>query len=203
MKRSRMIYLMIGLSIVVVFKGWGGEKTKKLQLFHRQLGNNLIKIKKQHPQSQTLVYSLLDQLGKYYSFSKTLLAKKKEYKRLLKAELTSNEALQKRLNSSNGKIEKMKTAIISASGRLQQDAAQVASLLKQKEEFAHAQQEFLKEKEFFTMEKEKLVSERDGLIRERDALVRERDALAREKDLLMQRGHGLQESSSSAPRSPR
>ena len=187
MKRSmwikstcRMICLIICLSIVMVLKGWGGEKTKTLQLFHRQLGNNLIKIKKQHPRSQSLVYSLLDQLGKYYAFSKTLLAKKKEYKRLLKAELTSNEALQKSLNSSNSKIEKMKTAIISASGRLQQDAAQVASLLKQKEEFSRAQNEFLREKEFFAIEKEKLVSERDGLVRERDALVRERDALARE-----------------------
>ena len=164
-------------SVIFFFAGKAGS-TETLQTLHRQIGNELIQVKKKHPESQTLVYSLLDQLSKYYSFSKSVLTKKHEYKKLLKSEVSRNEELQKNLALTKNKMEKMKTAALSVSKRIRTDFSRA---IKWKEE-----------REILSKKKSQWDAERAALIHERDALARERDALVREKDLLLQRNNNVE-----------
>jgi nitrous oxide reductase len=159
----------------------GVGTTKTLQSLHREIGNKLIKIKKANPQSQTLVYSILDQLGRYHSVSKRLVEKKRKYKKLFKKERKSGSELKRKVTKMEEKVEKMKKVIIEVSDRLKKDFTPVGELKVQKEKF-------FKEKEQLVQDKNLLTVERDSLVRERDALVRERDALAREKDILEKKG---------------
>ena len=87
-----------GVILAFVFVGYGesGGSAQRLQGFQRQIGNDLIGIKKQHPNTQMQVYTVLDQLSKYYSFSKSIICKKKRYKKLLKNELAQTELLKKK-----------------------------------------------------------------------------------------------------------
>lgn len=176
--RRRLGFLILGI-IVFGFtsKIGGGELKNELKTLHREIGNNLIKIKKEYPKTQDVVYSVLDQLGKYYSFSKKLISKKKEYKKLFKDEVSKGDIVKKELAKLKERMGKVKKVMIDASDKLKKDSEKVVRLKEEKEALA-------KEKELFEVEKQALISQRDSLLRERDALVRERDAIAREKDML-------------------
>jgi len=172
MKSKFLLYVLVALSMTFIFYGHSGERTKKLQAMHRQIGNNLIKIKKEHPQSQTLVYSLLDQLGKYYAFSKDLLGKKKEYKQLLNAELSNSEILKKDMGDMRKKMTKMKQVILSVHRKMKKDSERADKLEEEKELLAREKDAFLREKEKFEIEREQLIAERDTLFQERNALIK-------------------------------
>jgi len=92
----------LGVSLVVLFGSgfacFAGKSDRQLQKLYCKIGNDLIKIKKEHSQTQPLVYALLDQFGKYNSVAKVVSSKKGEYKRLLKAELATTETLKKDLS---------------------------------------------------------------------------------------------------------
>jgi hypothetical protein len=161
-----------------------GNTTKKLQLLHREIGNSLIKIKKKHPKSQSLVYSILDKLSKYYSFSKELITKKKEYKKLLRAELVHNESLKNDSLSMRSNIDKMRTIMLKAKDKIKKETTKVAELEEHKNLLSKEKVSFLEAKKKFAREKQKLIDEKDSITRERDALIRERDAVTKEKEIL-------------------
>lgn len=169
MKRVEFLLSVVCMT-TVSFGGLSGESSAdELQSLHREIGSKLIKIKKENPQAQPLVYSVLDQLGRYHSVSKNVLAKKHTYKSLFKTEQKSNEFLKKQITEMEEKIDKMKKAIVEASDKLKKDFATVNELKQQKETLA-------KEKERFEIEKQELISERDALIRERDELLQGKES---------------------------
>jgi len=183
--KKKLFFFLLGASLTCFFVRIGGGVLKsELKNLHREIGNNLIKIKREYPRAQDTVYLVLDQLGKYYSFSKKIISKKKEYKKMLKDELERGEAAKKELAEFKTKMGKVKKVMLDASEKLKKDSEKVSKLKVEKESLSKEKEKFLKEKELFEIEKQTLVSERDSLIRERDALVRERDAVVREKEIL-------------------
>jgi len=179
--RERMKRLLLWAACLSLFFTlsdlFAGGGTKKLQMFHRKIGNGLIKIKKIHPDSQSLIYSLLDQMSKYYSFSKEIFAKKDEYKKLLQAELASSDTLQKENEAINGKMTKMKKAVLFVNNKVEKEAGEIETLRQKNKKLEQVNDEL-------EVERDRLVVEKGALCRERDALIREKDALAREKELL-------------------
>ncbi|MBU1007873.1 hypothetical protein KKA53_02240 [Candidatus Dependentiae bacterium] len=174
--RIKLLLYAISIALIAfVFQGHSGERTKKLQVLHRQIGNNLIKIKKTHPRSQTLIFSVLDQLGKYHELSKGLVEKKKKYKQLLRAELTSGEQLKRDSEEMKTKMAKMKKMILLVHKKMKKDEVFTERLQKEKAALDGEREQFMKVKEKFDMEREKLQQERDALLQERNELLTQRE----------------------------
>jgi hypothetical protein len=181
MKRTLCIVCVVILAFASVCLGGSRGSIKRLQEFQRQIGSDLIGIKKQHPNTQMQVYTVLDQLSKYYSFSKNIVSKKKRYKKLLKNELAQTELLKKNIGEIKNKLYKMKRAMVVASEKLRSN---------------HADSEKLKqERDALIREKEKWEVEQNALVQERNMIAQERDALVQDKE--------QKENSTSAPISPR
>ena len=156
-----------------------GDVGNQLQSLHREIGNNLIKIKKENPQSQPLVYSVLDQLGKYHSFSKSVITKKNKYKSLFKSERGTSESLRKKVAHMETKLDKMKGVIIDASDKLKD------TLAREKEDFSREKERFEGEKQLLVVKIEELTRERDSLIQEKDSV--EKVVEAPEKPIINRR----------------
>lgn len=153
----------------------GGESAKSLQVLHREIGSKLVKIKKDHPKTQPVVYSVLDKLGKYHSVSKKILEKKNKYKKLFGEEIRTSENMKEKVTKLESRIEKMKKLILEASEKLKKDSLTFAELQDRKDSFTKDKEKFKEEKERFEFEKKQILAERDALMRERDALVREKE----------------------------
>lgn len=160
-----LIILVLGIGSLLD----AGEATEKLQTLHREIGNNLLRIKKEVPQTQPIVYSVLDQLGKYHCVSKSVLEKKKRYKRLLNTEKSRSKVLESKLIDMESKFEKMKKVIIDANDKLKKDSFSASELKEQRDAIAKEREEFLKEKELFEHEKSQLVEARETILRDRNA----------------------------------
>ena len=61
-KNIFLLGLCVGISF---FSLRGGVTQNKLQALHLEIGNSLIRIKKEYPKAQQAVYTALDKLGKY------------------------------------------------------------------------------------------------------------------------------------------
>ncbi|MFH1461464.1 MAG: hypothetical protein ABIF12_00745 [bacterium] len=131
MKRILKIFIM--LIIILINSAICKDTDKKIYDLHNKISKNLLTLKKDYPNTQPKVYSLLDQVCKMYQFSKNTLKKKcdlkikyvhldKEYKSLnientnLKNELKSLtnkfDSKTKELENKN-KILTKNTAILS------------------------------------------------------------------------------------------
>jgi chromosome segregation ATPase len=161
MKKRGLWLIGIGGLLVCNSYLWSGQGDRKLQVLHREIGNKLMRIKKNHPQSQSVVYSILDKLGQYHSVSKHVLKKKRKYKQLLKTESENSKTLQEEVERMEQRISKMKRLIIEASDKLKKDLVAVNELKEQKEKLVKEREMFLKEKEKFEFAKQQFMSERE------------------------------------------
>lgn len=134
---------------------------QQMSSLHREIGSNLIHIKKQHPAVQSVVFAILDQLGKYHAISRKLSKQKKKYKtRCEKAEERCT-SLKKKVVTLESKIEKMKKLVVDASDRLQRDSSAIRHFNEEKLRFEQEREEFAKEKEEFENAKKQMLEEVD------------------------------------------
>ncbi|MBD3273659.1 hypothetical protein GF385_04935, partial [Candidatus Dependentiae bacterium] len=84
MKKFSLLFLIFILTFININYSNSEEKVSSL---HNKISQNLLDLKKEHPKTQTKVYSLLDQVCKLYQISKTTIKKKNELK--LKVENTN------------------------------------------------------------------------------------------------------------------
>lgn len=151
-----------------------GTSEDALQNLRRSIGSNLIKIKKDYPESKSIVYSTLDQLGRYHSLSKNTITKKDKYKRLYKKEQEGNKALKDEVSTMEKRVETMKKLIVEVNQKLKTDFVTVGELKEQRESFQREKEKFLQEKKQFEQVKRQLVEERDTLLRERDEMMQDK-----------------------------
>ena len=111
---------------------YSGVSTNKINDYHVGIGNKLIKLKKDFPVTEQVAYSLLDQFGKYSSFSRSLIQKKKNYKKLLKEEIETSERLKKEINKLSEKISDMKNKNLEASKKFNEIFEQFKTRFKNK-----------------------------------------------------------------------
>lgn len=174
----KIIALLVGSLVVgcYFFSLYGQSLRNELQSLHREIGNNLIRIKKDYPKSQTVVYSVLDKLGKYYSFSKELMTKKKEYKRQFTSEKKRADQLAKESEAMKEKIAKMSQVMRKVSRKIQNEYVKVDEINDAKASLTKEREAFLQEKEELIREKEKLINERNALLQEREAILQQQGA---------------------------
>lgn len=70
-----------------------------VQELHKNVGNSLLTIRKQYPESQTQVYSTIDQISKLCDISKKQYNKRKELKTALAQEKETSAKLKQRLDT--------------------------------------------------------------------------------------------------------
>ena len=177
MKKKVFLCVVVALFGCCFYQIESRELRKKLQTLHRDIGDSLIRLKKEHPKTQSVVYSVLDQLGKYYAFSKGLIVKKKEYKTLLEKELTNTEKLKQESGSLKKQVAKMKNVMQVVNDKLKQDYQQADVIKAEKDSLSQEKEQFLREKEQLIREKKRITAERDALLQERQTLIQQRSSV--------------------------
>ena len=75
-----------------------GKTAEILKNTYQQIGKNLIQVRKEHPQLQPQIYTILDQIGTMYRVSMRADQKKYEARRLVEEEKKINFHLKKDLD---------------------------------------------------------------------------------------------------------
>lgn len=176
-----------------------GQTVEQLQELHKKIGGDLIKIRKEEPKLQPLVYSLLDQVGKFYSLSKEIVGKKKDYKRLFTVEKSARKLLRKEATNLQSLLKQTNEKFDQMDKKLKQDSENFEALTKHKDELVKEKENFVLSQKNFEQEKQNLIQERDVLAREKEDLVRERDALVREKEVLAKGNSGAAKKNNLSP----
>lgn len=172
--RKNIFLMIMGIFVGLCFSCIHGRSVRsELQSLHREIGNNLIRIKKDYPKSQTVVYSVLDKLGKYYSFSKDLIAKEKEHKHRQEEEKKRADELEKRAGAMREKIKKMANVMRKVSEKIQNEYVKVDDINIAKASLAAERESFMREKEQLLKDKEKLINEKNMLLQERESILRQ------------------------------
>lgn len=136
-----------------------GALKQKMSSLHREIGSNLIHIKKQHPAVQSVVFAILDQLGKYHAISRELAQQKEIYKVRLDKEKEKCVSLEKKVSTLESKVEKMKKLVVDASERLQRDSSAIRHFNEERVRFEQEREEFAREKEAFNNAKKQMLEE--------------------------------------------
>ncbi|MFA5075325.1 MAG: hypothetical protein WC436_04450 [Candidatus Babeliales bacterium] len=91
------LYIFVFLSLIqnIVFASKNQELIQKL---HKKIGDDLLSIKQEFPQSQSKVYSVLDQVCKIYQVAKNNIEKKRKLKEIIKVKDEQYKTLTNRTN---------------------------------------------------------------------------------------------------------
>ncbi len=113
-----MKHLLIFLVILLSFMSFKGiimaKKTDILiSNLYNQINQDLLLLKKEQPQTQPKVYSLLDQVCKMYTATKTSIEKRAKTKNKLKIKIKESTILKYENNALKENIIKLKTKFIS------------------------------------------------------------------------------------------
>jgi len=162
---------------------------KRLQDLYRNIGDNLITIRKDYAGTQSTIYFLLDQVGKLYTISKKSLDDRSQYKRLFKKERARSGLFKKEAINAKKKMFGLQNKHLLFERKLQKNQGVITKIVSERDRLSKEQEDLKVMTHEFDKEKYSLTQERDSLIRERNALLRERDLVLRERDtLLRERG---------------
>lgn len=160
----------------------------QLQNLQQKIGNDLLKIKKEFPNSQDLVYSLLDQFSKYNNLSKNAAEKNTEYEKMLCTEKIKSENLMTEVASLKAKLEEFKSSVVEASKKLQQDFVKI------KDDFNKERETFLKEKQQFETEKQAFLTAKEALIKDKEQILNEKELnITQKAEELLRKQQGTSE----------
>jgi len=88
LSKGIVMKVVMAISLAVTFAVFANCLAKDdysiLQDLHRNIGKDLIIVRKEHAGAQAIIYSVLDQVGQLYTFSKNILEKKEKYRQLLR-----------------------------------------------------------------------------------------------------------------------
>lgn len=91
MKRISRIFIVF--IVTSIFNIYSKNSDQKLSNLHSKISKDLLTLKKEHPGSQTKIYSLLDQICNMYQIGKNNIKKKKAIKNKLIISLKENQSL--------------------------------------------------------------------------------------------------------------
>jgi peptidoglycan hydrolase CwlO-like protein len=181
--------VVMAISLAVTFAVFANCLAKDdysiLQDLHRNIGKDLIIVRKEHAGAQAIIYSVLDQVGQLYTFSKNILEKKEKYRQLLRRAKDHVGSFKNNVTRVEKRAAEYKKRANDVEQRLRESETLVAKLANERNTIEKEQENLKVVTSEVDQEKQELVQERDSLIRERDALIRERDAVLRERDSLL------------------
>ena len=156
-----MKVLVVTLCCLVGITAFAGPTTQQLGTLHRSISGDLIYVGKKYPEAQSTIFSVLDRVGKLYSFSKIAITRKKQYKKQAQNEIAHAEKLKEEFEQARSVAGKMKDSLLSSRKK--------AKTLVQENEVLE------QERAEFELEKQKLIEERDTLLHEKEELLKEKE----------------------------
>lgn len=114
---------------------------KELEELYKKVGENLVSIQKEYPQSQQKIYLVLDQVDKLYNLSLKKGEKNKRLKTLLKEKEHENQALNKHISTLKKGLSETTNKLDVTSKNLEQERSLVTTLIQENKVLATAQQE--------------------------------------------------------------
>lgn len=194
MKHSKFLLVLIG----ILYFSLGAKTLEQMQALHKEIGNELMSIRKEFTAAQPKVYSLLDQINKMYNLAKVSIEKKHKLKVDLNNKIAENQKIHEDLNSLKSKLhdtelelDKYSKKFASLDKELQIEKVQSAILSREKKELTQERHEL----------ENKIVQDKDS----KKEIIPEsllKDLTEEEKDLIKS-SQNLTLSSTSAPSSPR
>lgn len=121
---------------------FAGQTTQAIQGLHKQIGEKLIKIRKESPRYQAEIYEILDHVGKLTRLSNIALEKKKEMKRASRQEREMRFALKVENEKLKSSISELTQEIKVEHLRLAENEKQLNVLSKEKQKLMQKNQEY-------------------------------------------------------------
>jgi chromosome segregation ATPase len=142
-----------GILVVSVFFACytckAGEMSTQLQSLHRNIGKELVEMRRTNPQLQQSIYSLLDEVGSIYRLSNKALANKKKFKLALREEQDMRISFQKDNESLKVKTSGFQKTLDQENSRVSYYQQQIDDLTKERDNLSHKKFELeTKEREY-------------------------------------------------------
>ncbi len=189
------VFLILIMSVLNIFS-LSSQKDDDIQSLHNKISKELLSIRKEYPQTQPTVYSLLDQVCKIYHISKDSLEKK----RVLKEMVQDKEIENKLLKSENSTL---KHEISSLKNEFNSTLKNFSSISKKLEQKNNLINMMAKEKQKIASEKARLEEERKLLLKaEKIENQNNGSGIEQETNIKINDSQSLSLTSTSAPTSP-
>ncbi len=144
-KQANVVYgLIAGLAIMPLLHAEEAEQF--IQLIHQRVADDLITIRKEHPDVQPKIYAILDQIEKMSATAKGSLQQQKGLKRLVLEKTAENITLKQELatlkNEVNGTKKTLESARLELTRKLEEEKAHVQQLWQERKELMNKMQAF-------------------------------------------------------------
>jgi phosphoglycerate-specific signal transduction histidine kinase len=180
---------------------------EQIQILHKDIGSDLMSIRKEFTAAQPKVYSLLDRIDKMYNLAKVAAEKKDLIKTELKNKISENKRLQSELSNLKIKIltaekelENSSKKFTSLNKELQVERVQTAILSREKKEISQEKNELQAQITDSSPNNGKTKESKKGSNSDTDSLLK---SLTEEEKNILKTSQNLSLSSTSAPNSPR
>lgn len=135
-----------------------GDMATQLQNLHRDIGKELVEMRRSNPSLQQPIYTLLDQVGSLYRLSGKVLGKKKKLKVALNEEQDMRISFQKDNEILKAKTNNIKKSLDQESSRLTSHQQQIDDLTRERDVLLHKKVE-IENKERAYLERIKVLEE--------------------------------------------
>jgi hypothetical protein len=199
MKQANVVYGLIAvLTITSLLKAEDSEQY--IQIIHQHVADDLITIRREHPDVQPKIYAILDQIEKMSSTARASLQQQKGLKRLVLEKTAENIALKQELatikSEMNGTKKTLEAARVELNRKLDEEKAHVQQLWKERKDLMNKMQAYETTGKESVANKKKITKE---LVKAELNAVAQKLASAQEAPM----DHSLNRTSTSEPNSPR
>jgi hypothetical protein len=152
MKKKGIVFLGIVLISLMLQNSKVDSKgsSEQIQQLYSKINNDLLAIRKEHPDSQKTVYSVLDQVCKMYSVSKSVIERKKALKHSAANEKNAlrvkNLAMAQKVKNLEDELGSTKENANSSSKTAQQKDSVISQLTKEKAQLLNEKNRLEEEK---------------------------------------------------------
>lgn len=130
-----VLCVLINLAVVQELRG-KKEKRSNIQDLYKNIGDQLVEIREQFPESQSKIYGVLDQIGQLYSIAKHKREKVHRIKELIKTKDLENIALQNEIITLKSELDLTQIKIDETSRTLAHERARSFKLAEEKQKLA-------------------------------------------------------------------
>lgn len=198
--QANVVYgLIAGLTMMPLLQAEGAEVF--IQTIHQRVADDLINIRKEHPDIQPKIYAILDQIAKMSSTAQSSLQQQKGLKRLVLEKTAENIALKQELatlkNEVNGTKKTLESARLELNRKLEEEKKNVQQLWQERKELMNKMQAFDVQGKESAATKKKITK---AMVKAELNDVAQKLASAQEPARM---DHNLNRTSTSDPNSPR
>lgn len=178
---------------------------QQMQDLYKNIGDDLMCIRKEFSATQPKVYAVLDRIDKMYNLAKIAAEKKNKYKDVLKNQGAETQKLYEEIAALKTKLSTTESELMSAHKSLEDAAKAVQDEKDQALKLSREKSKISKEQHELQMQVNKLKSDKEKKPEPKELLheIKQLKGLSEEETALLNQAQSLSLSSTSAPSSPR